>query len=149
MRPVRAVLRVFVYGTEDEARIRSALLEVTGRQDDEQGRASLTRSRIKGHYGTDIAMLEAVVKRSRELRELFGRLAASDELVQTLREEFQQRMDEDRNLHFRLDKQAAVLRRLELGSGGDTIQVAVKYEKHSEAEPGFPFEWRTPRAHNI
>ena len=140
MRPVRAVLRVFVYGTEDEPRVRSTLLRVAGRTDDEQGRGSLTRSKIKGHYGTDIALFEAVIKRNRDLKEFFARLTEADELITTLRDEFDQRLDEDRTLHFRLDKQAAVLGRLELGLGGDTIQVAVKYEKHHQSERGFPFE---------
>jgi RNA binding exosome subunit len=149
MRPVRAVLRVFVYGTEDEPRVRAALLWVTGRKDDADGRGSLTRSKIKGHYGTEIAFYEAVVKRNRELKDLLARWSEADELIETLRDEFQQRLDEDRTLHFRLDKQAAVLGRLEVGTGGDTIQVAVKYEKRSDAETGFPFETAARAAHNI
>lgn len=139
MRPVRAVLRVFVYGTEDEARVRDSLLKIVGRKNDEDGRGSLTRSKIKGHYGTEIVLYEAVVKRNKELKALLKRFADEHELIEPLRDEFGKRLDEDRTLHFRLDKQGAVLERLELSTGGDTIQVALKYEKRSQ-ERGFPFE---------
>jgi RNA binding exosome subunit len=137
MRAVRASLRVFVYGTEDEARVRSTLLRVLGRADDDAGRASLTRSKIKGHYGTDIVLYEGVVKKPKELQSFLQRLQGHEELRQTLRQEFDQRLDEDRVLHFRLDKQAAVLDRLEISAGGDTIQVGLKYEERGE-ERKFP-----------
>lgn len=141
MRPIRVVARAFVYGTEDEERVVEALLRVLGRPGDAECRGRLTRSRIKGHYGTQILLLEGVQKRSADLRACFQAWRGEPDLVRTLQEEFSARLDEDRVLHFRFDKQAAVQGRLELGREGDTINVEVKYEAHGEATvpTGFPF----------
>lgn len=142
MRPIRIVARAFVYGTEDEDRVVAALLRVFGRPADKELRGRLTRSRIKGHFGTEILLYEGVQKRSADLRASFEAWRGASAVPETLREEFQARLDEDLVLHFRFDKQAAVEERLELGREGDTINVEVKYERHTADSPpvGFPFD---------
>lgn len=142
MRPIRIVARAFVYGTEDEPRVVAALLRVLGRPDDRELRGRLTRSRIKGHFGTEILLYEGVQKRSADLRACFDSWRDAPGVAETLRDEFQARLDEDLVLHFRFDKQAAVEGRLELGREGDTINLEVKYERHTADSPpsGFPFD---------
>ncbi|MBI2077019.1 MAG: hypothetical protein HYT80_01425 [Euryarchaeota archaeon] len=137
MRAVRAVARVFVYGTEDEERVVRALLDVLGRANDPQARGRLTRSKIKGHFGAEILLYEGVAKSPKDLRRVFERLRLAPELVATLAEELQSRLDDDNVLHFRLDKQEAVDGRLALRTGGDSIQVQVKYATQGAGTP-FP-----------
>ncbi|HLE46706.1 MAG TPA: RNA-binding domain-containing protein [Candidatus Thermoplasmatota archaeon] len=138
MRAVRAAARVFVYGTEDEERVVRALLDVLGRANDSEARGKLTRSKIKGHFGTEILLYEGVAKSPKELRRVFDRLRAAPGLVETLRAQFEARLDDDRVLHFRLGKQEAVEGTLVLGTGGDAIQVHVKYAEHAGGAAGFP-----------
>lgn len=138
MRAVRASARVFVYGTEDEERVVGALLDVLGRGHDPAARGRLTRSRIKGHYGTEILLYEGTAKSPKDLRRTFERLRSSAPLVRTLRDEFAARVDEDRVLHFRLDKQDAVDGKLVLGAGGDTIDFEVKYAALGQSSAEFP-----------
>lgn len=147
MQAVRVVARAFVYGTESEDKVVDALRACLGRLDDAEARERITRTRIKGHFGTQILLLETVLRKPRELKAFFERLRSGRELVEALRSEFAQRLDDDRVFHFRLDKQAAVQGRLALGSGGDALNFAIKYEERDR--PGaemFP-ETGPPRAH--
>lgn len=142
MRPIRIVARSFVYGTEDEARVVDALLFALGRPEDKDLRGRLTRSRIKGHFGTGILLYEGVQKRAADLRACFDAWRGAPDVTSTLQREFEARLDEDLVLHFRFDKQDAVGGRLELGREGDTISVEVKYEQHGPTTrpEGFPFD---------
>lgn len=132
MRAVRVVARAFVYGTESEERVLAALLRALGRSGDPDARGRLTRTPVKGHFGTEILLLEAILKRPRELGSFFEQLRTEPELIESLRAEFDRRIDEDRVFHFRFDKQAAVQGRLVLGTGGDALNFAIKYDKRRE-----------------
>jgi RNA binding exosome subunit len=141
LKAVRAVVRGFVYGTEDEARVVDALIALVAREGDADARGKLARSRLKAHHGSEIVLYEGVLKAPKELRRFFDRLRAAPSLVETLRSEFEARLDEDRVLHFRVDKQAAVEGSLQLGAGGDSFNVAVKFEdRPGQPRQGFPFE---------
>src|SRR5688572_14077140 len=113
MRAVRVVIRGFVYGTEDEERVVASLVRVLGREQEPDAKGKLTRSRMKAHHGGDIVLYEGVVKNPKELRRFFDRLREAPHLPAALRDEFDARLDEDRVLHFRIDKQAAVEGRLD------------------------------------
>ena len=141
MRAVRVLMRGFVYGTEDEDRVVTTLLRLLGRDQDAGARSKLTRSRAKAHHGGEILLYEGVLKSPKDLRRFFDALRAESEVFSALRDGFEQRLDEHRVLHFRLDKQEAVEGRYGLGSGGDAFNVEVKYESHKgQPRQGFPFE---------
>ena len=141
MRAVRVLARGFVYGTEDEDRVVDSLLRLLRRDDEPAARGKLTRNRMKAHHGGEIVLYEGVLKSSKELRKFFDSLREETAVHRTLRDEFEARLDHHRVLHFRIDKQAAVQGRLELGSGGDAFNVEVKYEDHKgQPRQGFPFE---------
>src|SRR5688572_31578654 len=117
-RPVRAVrvsIRTFVYGTEDEERVLNALLWCIGRAEEPAAKGKLTRSRVKAHFGGDIFLYEGVLKNPKDLRRFFDALRATPGIQDTLRDEFEARLDDDRVLHFRLDKQEAVQGRIAIG----------------------------------
>lgn len=141
MRAVRASVRAFVHGTEDEERVVAALVDVLGRAGDPQMRGRLTRSRIRAHHGGEILSYEAVLRTPKDLRAFFEGLRAASGVAPALRAEFDDRLDADRVLHFRLDQQEAIGGRRVLGSGGDAFDVQVKFATQpGEPRQGFPFD---------
>lgn len=141
MRAVRVLARGFVYGTEDEDRVVETLGRLLQREEGSAVRGKLTRNRMKAHHGGEIVLYEGILKSSKDLRRFFDSLRAEESVAKTLRDEFEARLDDHRVLHFRIDKQAAVQGRLELGTGGDAFNFEVKYEDHKgQPRQGFPFE---------
>ena len=98
--------RTMSHATEDEDRVAKALGFASGA-------GAIERDIAKGHFGNQIVVLEATLKRSAEIGRFLSRLAQSG-IAGILAGELEQRMDHDCALHFRLEKQAACLERLEL-----------------------------------
>jgi len=77
-------------------------------------------SRVEGHYGNEIVLLEAKVTNKRDVRcfvdLLCDRLTAGD--LARLRSELGERVDDECVLHIRFDKQEAFRGRLALARGG-------------------------------
>lgn len=126
MRLLSARYRVFVHATEDEARVRDALLWAMAQLEAPRAADLVERKRVKGHYGNDILILEAALKRAADLEAALGRLRSSEAFRQALGAQLGRFVDEDGALHVRLDKQAAVERRLEMTLGSDAIVVVAK-----------------------
>lgn len=127
--------RCFVHATEDEDRVRTALLWSIAQADEPKARAKVHRSAAKGHYGQDIVVLEATLKREAEVEEALGRLRADPDVRAQIEDTLLRRLDEDDVLHVRLDKQAAVTGQTRLNEGSDAIVVRVKGLRPRDVTP--------------
>lgn len=115
----RVSFRAFVSVTEDEERVRRALGIFVPLD-------YIESSTVKGHYGNEIVILEADLRR-REGLGFFGILKEQLSQIEMnrLRGEVEIRTDEDCKFHLRLDKQAAFQGLVRLTNSGDAIDVTV------------------------
>ena len=120
----RVTFRAFVASTEDDRKVREALsLFVPPR--------SISETRVVGHHGNEILILCATLKKKEGLK-FFDRLRESlpeNEMAQ-LRRETDLRVDDECNLHFRLDKQAAYRGEVHISDSGDAISVLAHLESY-------------------
>lgn len=113
----RVSFRAFVAVTEDEERVRRALSIFVPLD-------YIRSSTAKGHYGNEIVILEAELRRKEGLgffRTLLEQLSQVE--ICRLRNEVEIRTDEDCKFHLRLDKQAAFQGLVRLTDSGDAIDV--------------------------
>lgn len=114
--------RAFAHETEDPAKVKAALVHAAHDE-----RMPVSETKVEGSHGNRILILETDVKSAPAAKQLFGALARDDprgfeHIMRTARE----RVDENLNFHFRLDKQAALGGRLVLASDDDAITVRAK-----------------------
>lgn len=106
--------RTFCYATEDPAKVVDALSFVVGDVDTDTDKAST-------YHGAPITIYRGEIDDQptidRILREIAGTLGND------LRLELTKRLDEDSQLHLRLDKQAAYDERYAWARGGDAVAV--------------------------
>lgn len=113
----RITFRAFIAATEAEERVYKALSIFVPLD-------SINATAAKGHFGNDIKILEATLKKKdgliffRILREQLPR----EDLLR-LRREISSRVDESSHLHLRLDKQAAYKGLVRLTDSKDAIDV--------------------------
>jgi RNA binding exosome subunit len=100
--------RTFCQATEDEAKVRGALLFASGGIGE-----GVRRTKCEGYYGNAIIVLDICIEKQRAIRAFFQRLQRYD--LRSLLEDLDRRVDEDCAFYFRLDKQEAYLGRLVLG----------------------------------
>ncbi|MFB6106845.1 MAG: RNA-binding protein [Halobacteriaceae archaeon] len=103
-------LRTFCYETEDERRVERALRHFLPEE------AEIERVESEGHYGDRILVLSVRLERADEVRHVLSALREGGAL-ERVREELDQRVDEDCSLHLHLDKQAAYHGETVLGEG--------------------------------
>jgi RNA binding exosome subunit len=103
-------LRTFCYATEDDKRVEQALRQFLPED------FEIERATSEGHHGDRILVLSARVERADEMRHVLSQLAALDE-VERLRDELDERVDDNTSLFLRLDKQAAFGGDVALGEG--------------------------------
>lgn len=132
--------RAIVHATEDEERVRDALAWSVGLDQVERGADRVERQRAKGHYGNDIIILEASVKRDADIVAALGRLFADPRVRNEVRGSLALRLDEDHVLHVRLDKQALIGRRIALGTGSDAVIVTAKVAAYPGEVPQTSWE---------
>jgi RNA binding exosome subunit len=120
--------RVFVHATEDEPRVREAFLWVLGLLGEKDAEHRVDRNRAKGHWGNEILILEATLKKQAEIERCLGLLLHDPEARRDVSLRLGRHMDEDGVLHLRLDKQAAVRQAVAFTTGSDAIVVQVKPE---------------------
>ncbi len=90
--------------------------------------AEVSISRVQGHHGNPIAVMEAELSRNRDIRAFFPKLGPA--IAAELREEMDSRLDEDCSFYFRLDKQEAVQGEWRIALHGDVISVTAKVVAH-------------------
>ena len=106
--------RTFSQATEDEEKVSRALKFASGTD-------SVTRSVAEGYHGNKIIILTATVRSQKEISRFFERLTNNDLLA--LSDTIDDRVDDQGDLHLRLDKQKAFLGELTISDGEDVISV--------------------------
>ncbi len=118
----RVTVSAVVHSTEDMEKVGEAIAELFPFE------FEIGVSRVRGHFGNEMAFLEVELKKKKEIEEflkhVFNRLKESGEL-EFLKETLEERVDEGNVLHLRFDKQKAYMGELTLG-GEDSIAVKVK-----------------------
>jgi len=116
--------RAFAAATEDESRVRDAL-GIFAPLD------KITIIDALGHYDNPIKIFEATLKRreGRAFFELLREQLPRDDLLR-LRREIEDRVDDNCELHLRLDKQAAYKGKVCLTDSTDAISVSAHMESY-------------------
>lgn len=107
-------VRAICHATEDEQRVRQALVQVVGD-------TALDATEARGHHGNRIVILETELKDPKTVETLFGKF--SDDDLDRLRESIDRRMDDGCNFFIRVDKQAAYAGTVKLAGNDDAILV--------------------------
>jgi hypothetical protein len=111
--------RAFVAATEDENRVREALSVFVPLD-------RITRTVALGHFGNEIGILEAALRRKETaafLSLLREQLPSQD--LERLRREIDERLEGESHFHLRLDKQAAYKGMLRLTDSADALDITV------------------------
>ena len=103
-------LRTFCYDTEDEARVEDALRHFLPED------CEVTRAESAGHHGDRIVVLSARIETADGMRYVLDRVRESGDVAR-LREELDERVNENCALMAHLDKQAAFAGEARLGDG--------------------------------
>lgn len=113
--------RTFVYGTEDEEKVMTAISYLFSNSLPE-------KSVNEDHFGNKIIVLTDKVTKKRTNKEFISFLNdnLSDEDKKIIKEELNRRIDEKGNLFLRFDKQLAYDEKLKLTYSGDAIHVRIK-----------------------
>jgi RNA binding exosome subunit len=115
----RISFRAFVAATEDEGRVREALAVFVPLD-------RITAVTAEGHFGNEIKILEAVLRRKEAaafLQILREQLSAQD--LQRLRREVPDRLEGESHFHLRLDKQAAYKGLVHLTNSKDALDITL------------------------
>jgi RNA binding exosome subunit len=120
----RVTFRAFVASSEDEEKVREALSLFAPPE-------SISETRVVGHHGNEILILSSTLKKKEGLK-FFDRLRETlpEGEMARLRREADQRVDDECNLHFRLDKQAAYKGEFHLTDSGDAISISAHLESY-------------------
>lgn len=113
--------RTFVYGTEEEEKVMTALSHLFP--------SILPEKTInEDYFGNKITILTEKITKKRTNKDIiaFFNDNLSDEDKSVIREELSRRMDENGNLFLRFDKQSAFDEELKLTYSGDAIHVRIK-----------------------
>jgi len=103
-------LRTFCYDTEDERRVEAALRHFLPEE------FEVSRVESTGHHGDRIVVLSARVENADGMRHVLERLRGGADVAQ-LRDELDERVNENNAFMAHLDKQAAYQGSAELGEG--------------------------------
>ena len=115
---LRVHFRTFVQATESEDKVRQAMSFILADTE-------IKTIRTEGHFGNPIMILEGVLHRSRDIRDLIGRLKGTG-IIDELLDNMEDRMDERCTLHFRLDKAMAMEGALALATNRNIIDCSLK-----------------------
>lgn len=113
--------RTFVYGTEDEEKVMTAIGYLFSNSLPE-------KSISEDHFGNKIIVLTDKITKKRTNKEIIAFLNdnLSQEDKNIIKEELNRRMDEKGNLFLRFDKQLAYEQILKLTHSGDAIHLRIK-----------------------
>jgi RNA binding exosome subunit len=133
-RPVKSVeLTALVHATEDQSKVRKAILNLVPADVDPP---AFEATSLTGYYNDPITALRMSLKNRRPSTDLivgvFKRLSSLDQT--TLLDELPQRIDENKNLYIRLDKQRAYRSQVSL-SAHDAIRLKAKLQVPHGSDP--------------
>ncbi len=107
--------RTYSHATENEKNVEEALRFVSGAD-------NIEFRKTKGYHGNPIIIMEATLKKSRDVKTFFSRLK-KHLLVKKILNELENRIDENNNFYLRFDKQKAFFQKYELVRHDDVISV--------------------------
>lgn len=118
-------LRATAHPTEDLAKVEAALRNAAGAPD-----LDVKAERMDTHHGGTVHVVEAVLDKSRAVRDALGRILALPGAREDLAATLEARTDDDGVFYLRLDKQEAFAGRLALTRGEDAVQLRLKMEHY-------------------
>jgi len=123
--PFREILvRVLVHATEDENKLIGVLKSLLPQGVEPQ------KTELRGHHGNPLLLLEAKVRRKREVEGLLSLLLSK------LEGGWSWKPRKGENLYLRLDKQEACRGRWVVGKGDEVIHLTLKPRGYLHLEPG-------------
>lgn len=112
--------RVFVYGTENEEKVREAIKTLFPN-------SSPQTDTTESYFKNIVLILRDKITKKREIKEFIKTLKQMDEnSKRRLLNELNNKMDDKGNLFLRFDKQRAYLGDLKIIEHGDSIHVKIK-----------------------
>ncbi len=121
-------LRAFCYATEDDERVERALRTFLPED------YPVERAESEGHHGDRILVLSSRVDNADDVRYVLDRFAElNDDSRRQIREELDQRVDENCSLFLRFDKQAAYSGEVRQGEGINFRAKVEAYPANKEA----------------
>lgn len=120
-------LRVNVHATEDEEKVKRALLEAI--PEEYRSKIRIEREEYTGHYGNPILVLSINIENPEESEKILDYILSKlDRVDKTmLAASLEERVDKEGSLYFRLSKQDALQGRLTIYESDDVIRVKVGY----------------------
>jgi len=116
-RPFSALhARTFCHATEDLEKVRTALENTVGQHE-------LRISKIDGHHGNPITILETSLEDMNAIDAFFRKIERAD--FDKILSSLNSRMDEGCNLFIRIDKQAAFKGDIRLGRNDDVVFIRI------------------------
>ncbi|MEM4233212.1 MAG: RNA-binding domain-containing protein [Thermoplasmata archaeon] len=109
--------RAICHATEELERVEETIRAVIGDAD-------LHVSRTEGVHGNEIDVVQAEVDDGRAILAFFDRL--STESLRKVAETLEQRIDEERNMFIRIEKQLALAGDIRLSTGDDVVSVRLR-----------------------
>lgn len=113
--------RTFAHATEDEARVRDALVHVIGDPE-----VDVNVSSAEGHHGNPILLLEAELKNRPTIDAFFHRVAEDPHRYGMLVDQMERRLDDNNTFYLRFAKQPAYRGDLVLAQEEDAVLVRAK-----------------------
>ncbi len=117
-------VKVVCYATENEELLHDVAVKLTGIEDDESYDVDIS----EGMHGNPITVIDVNVTHRKDFDRLFRNLGS--EILSTLADELDDRVDDDDLFYMRLDKQSAVRGEYVLSHGGDVISITAKIAAH-------------------
>lgn len=118
-------LRATCHPTEDLAKVEQAIRAVAGVPD-----LKVEATAMDTHHGGTVHVLEAVLDRSRAVRDVLQRMLALPGAREDLEATVEARTDDDGVFYARFDKQEAFAGRLALTRGEDAVQLRLRMETY-------------------
>ncbi len=110
--------RAYSHATENEKNVEKALRFISGTDE-------IEFRKTKGYHGNPIIIMEAEIKKSKDIRNFFSGLKKQG-LMEEILKELEKRIDENSNFYLRFDKQKAFFQKYELVRQDDVISVSGK-----------------------
>lgn len=117
-------VKIVCYATEDEELLHDVMMDLTGAEDDENFDVDIS----EGLHGNPIVVIDANLTHSKEFTKLFSNIGA--DVLGEIRDELEDRIDDDCVFYMRLDKQKAVNGEYAVSHTGDVISITAKVVAH-------------------
>jgi RNA-binding protein len=112
--------RAFVYGTENEEKVREAIFTLLPN-------APIEKELTEGYHKNQVIILQGKITKKREIKGFLEKLnSLKPSAKKRILRELEDRIDERGNLFLRFDKQRAFLEELKTVDHGDAIHMKIK-----------------------